>query len=42
MAGRESSQNKKNETKSLVFVPELAGIVLGKSCQLGQIERIIR
>lgn len=30
MAGREQSQNKKKDTKSLVFVPELAGIELGR------------
>ena len=42
MAGKLQNQKRKKLTKSLVLVPELAGIELGKSRYFDQIEVIIR
>jgi hypothetical protein len=42
MAGKEKSQNKKNERKSLVFVPELAAMEFGRSSNFAHMLRIIK
>ena len=42
MAGKLQNQKRKKLTKSLVLVPELAGIELGKSRYLDQIDVITR
>jgi len=41
IAGRLQNQNRKKLTKSLVFVPELAGMELGRSLYDVQIDRIM-
>ena len=41
MAGRDPTQKRKNDTKSLVLVPEDLGMLLGRSAYLVQIERIM-